>query len=373
MTRVVVVVGLALAVLGCQRGAERQPRVAPGPAAPASIVYSSLPKQGELRDVHLAAVMAFEELAPAGVDHVALDSSRPDMAGHHWEIGVVQANARRAAADPRAMAYVGEIASGASHVSMPILEEGGLAQIAPGGPWAGLTARGRNTHFVRVIPGERMHAVAVVNWMRALGTRRLVAVGDGEDIGHDLTRLVAANAAAARIETKELTFDPDRLATIREVAEAVRRFGADTVYFGGIWQSRAVALWGRVHRAVPRARLIGGEGVADRAFTDAIFRSSRARTYITSTEVPPPKRFARAFRERFGHAPHPLAVYGREAMRRALRAMADGSGTRRSVVNALFAQPGISPEGEVTRGRFAGLRVTRDGRLRLTRTLRVTG
>jgi branched-chain amino acid transport system substrate-binding protein len=364
---------VALAVLiavlllaGC--GERRVTRV-PAPA-PTWRVYSSLPHAGESRDVWLAAVLAFEQHAPRDVEHVSLDSSRPDMAGHDWEVGVVMANARRAAADPRAMAYVGEVASGASEASIPILESAGLAQVAPGGPWAGLKP---GHHFVRVIPAEPMQAVAVVNWMRALRTRRLVVIGDGEFPGEDLSALVATNAAAAGIDTSEVTMDPHRLASIRRIAEGVRRAGADTVYFGGIWQNRAVALWGRVHRAAPRARLMGGDGLAEPAFTHAILRSSRTRTYLTSTAPPPPRAFARAFRERFGHRPHPLAVYGHEAMRRALRAVAGTAGSRRAVVDALRAAPGISPEGEVERGRFAGVRIRRDGSLRLARVLVVSG
>ena len=337
------------------------------PAAAKWRVYSSLPHGGELRDVHLAATLAFERHAPRGVEHVALESSRPDIGGH-WEVGRVTENARRAAADPRAMAYVGEIASGASHASMPILESAGLAQVAPGGTWAGLTRRRNDPHFARVIPADHLQAEAAVRWMRALGTRRLLTIGDGEVHG----RMVARRARAAGIEVFEAAFDPGRLATIRDLAERARRLAVDTVHYGGIWQNRAVALWGRLHRALPAARLVGGDGLAEPAFTEEILRAARARTYLTSVRVPPPKRFARAFRARFGHHPHPLAVYGHEAMRRALQAIADTAGTRRGVVNALRARPDLDGNGDVVRGRFGAYRVARSGALRQVRTLVVS-
>jgi hypothetical protein len=59
-------------------------------------------------------------------------------------------------------------------------------------------------------------------------------------------------------------------------------------------------------------------------------------------------------------------------MRRALRAIADAAGTRRGVVHALRARPDLDRNGDVVRGRFAGHRVTLDGRLRLERTLVVS-
>ena len=369
MARLLKIAALALLLAGCGEQQRRQPAAARPAATPEATwrVYSSLPHDGELRDVHLAAMLAFEQHAPRGVEHVALDSY--DAAIGHWEAGKVAMNARRAGADPRAMAYVGEIASGASHASMPILEQAGLAQVAPGGPWSALTRGGGTPTFARVIPADHLQAVAAVEWMRALGTRRLVTVGDGDAYGDGIAKMVARRARAAGIEVIEARYRRKRLATIRDLALRVRDVGADTIYYGGIWQNRAAALWGRVHRAAPHARLMGNEGVADRAFTETILRSSRARTFITSTEAPPPRAFARTFRERFGHRPHPLAVYGHEAMRRALQAVADTAGSRGGVVNALRARPDLDGNGDVKRGRFAGLRVTRDGRLRLARVL----
>jgi ABC-type branched-subunit amino acid transport system substrate-binding protein len=343
-------------------------------------VYSSLPHVGDLRDVHLAAQLAFEEHG-RGIEHVALDSTRPDME-IPWEVGVVHDNARRAAADPRAMAYVGEVASGASATSMPVLGSAGLAQIAPGGTYSGLTRAegaedgeperyrgGAGPHFARVIPADHLQADATVAWMRLLGVRRVLVVEDGESLGHAMAVMVAARAKAAGIAVSEMAIEPRRLATIRDVAVRLRTLRPDTLYFTGPWQNRGLALWGRAHRADPRLRLMGTDALAEPAFTREIFRSARARTFLVGVEVPPPAKFARRFAERFGHDPHPAAVYGYEAMRRAIAAIRSGRGSRRLTVNALFAAPDVDVHGDVIRGRFGGYRVRGDGTLRLERQL----
>lgn len=352
------VIALVLALAGCSRQEE--------PQQPLLRVYSSLPHAGELRDVHLAALMAAE--AESGVEHVALDSKSPSI-DHGWEVGVVTTNARRAVADPRAMAYVGEIASGASFASMPVLGSAGLAQIAPGGTYAGLTREKPASHFARAIPADHLQASATVAWMRALGVKRLLVVDDGEEFGHELAEMVGRRAADAGIRVTEMAIDPRRLATIRKVAERIATLRPDTLYFGGIWQNRAPALWGRAHRADPRLRLMGSDALADPVFTRQILRSSRARTHLVDVKVPPPAAFARRFRERFGHPPHPLAVYGHDAMKRALAAVREGRGNRRQTVNALRSAPGLDDRGELLRGRFGGYRVERDGTLRLEREL----
>lgn len=371
---------LALALAGCGD------RPAPEPARVDWRVYSSLPHAGELSDVHLGAQLAFEEHAPPRVEHVALDSSRPGMADHGWEAGQVAANARRAADDPISLAYVGEVASGATAVSMRILGTAQLAQVAPAGTYTGLTRaegagpgepeafRGeQGVNLVRVIPADHLLASAVVEWARALGVRRLMVVGDGDAYGDGIARMVSRRATAAGIEAAEMTIDPHRLATIRDVADGMRTFRSDALFFGGPWQNRAVALWGRAHRARPRAWLMGTEHLAEPAFTRAILRSSRERTLLLSPEIPPPGPFALRFRERFGHDPHRLAWFGHEAMRRALAAVAAARGSRLAVINELFMGPGIDRHGDVVRGRFARHRVGRSGRLGDAGTLVVSG
>ena len=54
-----------------------------------------------------------------------------DERDHPWDPALVAANAQRAADDPTAMAYLGELDYGATAVSLPITNNAGLLQVSP--------------------------------------------------------------------------------------------------------------------------------------------------------------------------------------------------------------------------------------------------
>ncbi len=59
-----------------------------------------------------------------------------------WDPGRTTDDARLAVRDPTAIGYVGELDSGASAVSIPILNRAGIAQISPTSTAVGLTSSG---------------------------------------------------------------------------------------------------------------------------------------------------------------------------------------------------------------------------------------
>jgi branched-chain amino acid transport system substrate-binding protein len=109
-------------------------------------VYSSLPLQGASRPQTTAMVegikLALEQnKGKAGettVKYTSLDDSTA-QAGT-WTPEATQANAQKVAADDSAVAYIGEFNSGASAVSIPILNEVPIAQISPANTAVGLTS-----------------------------------------------------------------------------------------------------------------------------------------------------------------------------------------------------------------------------------------
>jgi branched-chain amino acid transport system substrate-binding protein len=124
---------------------------------------------------------------------------------------------------------------------------------------------------------------------------------------------------------------------------------ADCVIFSGNDTSGALRLFKAVGDALPRARLYGGDGVADRAFTDAnrggLPEPLAARMKLTVAALGPEgfgaagKTFFARFRQEYpDHKnPDPYAIYGYEAMSLALDAIKRaGSADREDIVRALF-------------------------------------
>ena len=123
------------AVAGAQRESGAEPFT----------IYSSLPLQGDSRpqsaDVTRAIRMALRDNGGrAGrhrVKYISLDDASP--ACRRWVLERVAVNARKAASNPRTIAYLGEFNSGASAVSMPILNRAGVLQVSPSNTIVGLT------------------------------------------------------------------------------------------------------------------------------------------------------------------------------------------------------------------------------------------
>jgi branched-chain amino acid transport system substrate-binding protein len=127
---------------------------------------------------------------------------------HPWEPGLVAANAHRAADDPTAVAYLGEVDYGATAVSLPITNKAGLLQVSPGDGLTSLVRvppgrpravpahyypTGRRS-FVRIGPSDLDEAHALVDRLAAAGARRFAVVFDREIYGRELAAQVTTLA-----------------------------------------------------------------------------------------------------------------------------------------------------------------------------------
>jgi branched-chain amino acid transport system substrate-binding protein len=387
---------LALGLLaGCGSSSEPERNDVPGSLLR---IYSSQPLVGPLADQGSDLVRA-EELAlgEAGdrvgrwrIGYVALNNASAQTG--RWDPGLVLANARRAAQDRSTIAYVGEMDTGASAVSIPILDDAGILQVSPTDGVAGFTrARGGGPgepdkyypadvrNFVRLVPPDDLQARAMLLLMRRTGVSRLYVLDDEGLYGERLALAVARGAPATGIlPVKSRGVDPSRAQPV-DLAADVAASGADGFLWSGALSDLVPAFFEAVHAAAPGTALFGPSALADDAFA-ARLGAAAPRTRLLAPWPPPAslpragRAFAARFRARYGVDPSPAAVYGYEAMRLTLAAIrrAGGEGNdRTAVLRDAFGQPdpgsplggySVDRRGDTSLRTFAAYSV-RDGRL----------
>ena len=326
-------------------------------------IYSSLPLQGDLagraQDVQRAEQLALDrvhgKVGRFRVRLLTLDDSTVEAGG--WEPNLVAANARRAARDRRTIAYLGELDSGASAISIPTLNDRGILQVSPTDGLAGLThsqgaTRGepakyypdRRRNFARLTPTDDLQAAALVEYMKEVGATRLYVVNDGGGYGVALAEHVAAVAAAQGLGVVANETLTAQGADYQAASRRILAGAPDGFFFAGIPRDRIEPLWLALHAAAPRLKLFVPSALAVPDFTTRL-GAAASRTYITDITVPPrvqppaARAFAAEFRRLHGSPPDPYAIYGYEAMKvvlQAIRASKGKGNDRRRVIDALL-------------------------------------
>jgi branched-chain amino acid transport system substrate-binding protein len=363
-------------------------------------VYSSLPLQGpaaassaEIVDgERLALSQAGGHVGQFKIGYVSLDDANPQSGKLDPE--ATSTNAKTAAQDTSTIAYLGELGSAATAVSLPLINAAGILQVSPSSPYAGLTSSldagqdeperfypNGKRNFGRLQPGDPAQASAQVQLMRTLGVRRLYVLDDQDPFELPLAELVSAGARRAGIELVAhdniATTAPTPAAYAGEV-EKVERARPDAVFFAGGARPGSVALWQALHRSDPRLLLLGTSALDDPAFAAAI-GAGGSQTYLTTpilplADYPPPAaRVLADYRRQFGGRPGAYALYGYEAMSvvlDAIRRAGDRGNDRQAVIDRFFKTSerrsvlgaySVLPSGETTLSRYGVDRVS-DGR-----------
>ena len=351
-------------------------------------VYSSLPLQGPWASVS-EQIVGGEKLALAAaggragrfkVAYDSLDDSNP--ASGQWSPGVAATDAKTAAQDTSTIAYLGDYDSGATAISLPLINGAGILQISPGSPYVGLTQAldagqdepgrfyptGRRT-FVRLPPGDPVEAQAQVALMRALGIHRIYVLDDQNQFDVPLAALVATEAEHAGITVAAHdSISVTAGGAYTGEAEKILESGAQAVFFSGQSGEGAITLWRQLHEANSRLTLLGSSTLANEAFVSQIGPAGDV-AYITTPALPPKmytpagRRVLAAYEKEFGTPAEAYVLYGYESMNLVLdairRAGAHGN-DRQTVINEVFA-------GQARRGGLGPLSIEADGETTLAR------
>jgi branched-chain amino acid transport system substrate-binding protein len=355
------VVAIGLAACG---GNDNGGSTGGGGGRTALTIYSSLPLQGDSRpqseDVVDGEKLALEEaggkVGKFTIKYVSLDDST--AAAGKWDPGATSSDARKAAQDSSTIVYLGEFNSGASAISIPILNEGGILQISPSNTAVGLTRSqgadkgepdkyypsGKRT-YGRVVPADHIQAAAQVTYQKDSGCKKTYILNDKEVYGKGLADQVQTIAKTQGLQIAGNDGIDTKAANFRTLAAKVKSSGADCMFFGGITQNKGVQVFKDMHAANPTMKLFGPDGVAESAFSGKIGPSVEKMTYVTNPTLDPKlypasgQEFFKTYKQKYGADPEPYAIYGYEAMKVALLAIqnaGDKGNDRAAVVDAFF-------------------------------------
>jgi branched-chain amino acid transport system substrate-binding protein len=333
-------------------------------------VYSSLPLQGASRPQTTALVegirLALEEAGgKAGeytIKYTSLDDSTA-QAGT-WTPEATSANARKVAQDDSAIAYIGEFNSGASAISIPILNEVPIPQVSPANTAVGLTSdepgadEGEpekyyptgNRHYMRIVPKDTIQGAALASLMKKDGCQNAYILNDKEVYGAGLARNIETAAKDVGLEILGNEGIDPKAPNFRSQADSMKSAGTDCFVFSGITANGAVQLYKDVHAAMPDINLYGPDGVAESGFSDpkegGIPPEVQAKTKVTVAtlapdEYPPEGRqFFKQFGQKYGDpTPDPYAIYGYEAMDLIIdtcKELGPDCSDRQAMIDALF-------------------------------------
>ena len=378
-------------------------------------VYSSLPLQGASRPQTTAMVegikLALEEKnGKAGettVKYTSLDDSTA-QAGT-WTPEATQANAQKVAGDDSAVAYIGEFNSGASAVSIPILNEVPIAQISPANTAVGLTSdepgadKGEpdkyyptgERHYLRIVPKDTIQGAALATIMKKDGCTNVYILNDKEVYGGGLARNIEAAAGEQGLEVAGNEGIDPKAPNFRSQASTIKATGADCFVFSGITANGAVQLYKDVSAAVPDAKLYGPDGVAESGFADpkegGIPADVANKVKVTVATLSPDEypadgqKFFDDFEAKYGEAnPDPYAIYGYEAMKLVLdtcQQLQAECTDKQAMIEALFNTKGrqsvlgtydIDENGDTTLTDY-GVYTIKDGELIFGETVKAEG
>jgi branched-chain amino acid transport system substrate-binding protein len=375
-------------------------------------IYSSVPLVGPsaangqaiVNGERLALSQLHGRIGHYRIVFLALNDATVQRGG--WDQGQTTLNARLAASNPNTIGYIGELDSGASAISIPVLNRAGIPQISAGSTAVGLTSGASGASpgepqkyyptgvrtFVRVIPNDTVQALAQVRLQKSFGCNKTFVLDDGAFDGSDAATTFQLTAQAHHLQVAGTqSFDP-QATDYTALAHSIALTGADCVLISAASESHAVLVTEQVADALPNALLFGWSGLADRAYVDPAYGGVPLSLdgLMTLTAAPLPSRdypasgraFYAAYERRFG-PPQPSAIYGYEAMSLMLSAIARATdhGSRRpdraKVLRALFdtrnrssvlGDYSIDREGDTTLRRFGSYSVT-GGHMRFFRAI----
>jgi branched-chain amino acid transport system substrate-binding protein len=365
------VAGAALAIAACGSSSSSSSSTSSAASGGKVVdIYSSLPLQGAssaqtvplVNGIKLALSLDHGKAGALTVNYQSLDDST--AAAGEWDPNQTAANARKAATDPKTVYYIGEFNSGASEVSIPILNQAGIPQVSPANTYVGLTTNepgsapgepqkyyptGKRT-YLRIVPIDSIQAAADLLALKNAGCKRVAVANDKEAYGAGLADLLELEKGFYGIDIVSNTGIDPKAPNFRSYAATIKTQGADCFEFAGIVSNGGVQITKDVNAALPSATILGPDGMCTSSWTNAADGGVPAGidpkllctvATLDLSAYPGGKQFLANYKAAYGVSnPDPYAIYGYESMKLGLDTIASlgaNGDNRADVLKALLA------------------------------------
>ncbi len=314
-------VALALALAGCSAsgtGGSSSAVIAKGRVLTILLSEpSDLSSDPVARDVVDAERLAYDQESHK-VSHYTLQLEP-------WRGHVLSDNARIAIQNQTAIAYLGEIAPGASEQTVGItnaqqlltvsptdtaLELGQATSAVPGSPTHFFESWGTyGRTFGRVVPTSGQEAKAIVAQMGSMGAGDVYVADDGSNYGKAMAAAVRSDAGAASIRVSD------------------SESGSAAIFYGAQSPAAGARFFNSAAKSVPSALLFGSSSLDTPAFLHALTPAVK-HLYVTTPGIWPSdlsaagRSFGTAFARAFHHQPAAQAIFGYAAMSAVLHVLA---------------------------------------------------
>lgn len=326
--------------------------------------YSSLPLSGStvaqtgpaVNGIKLALKQAGNKAGSYTINYKSLNDAT--AAAGQWTAEQTSADARQAASDAKAVYYMGEFNSGASEVSMPILNQAGIAQDSPANTYVGLTASlkgvtapgepnkyfpsGKRT-YTRIVPLDTIQGAADLLALKQAGCKKLAIFDDTQAYGAGLAAVLKDTASMYGMTVVSVQSNAQVQSNYTSVAQAFASAGAQCVEVSATTASvGGTALVSAVHSALPKATILGPDGMCASAWVTTVPVLCTVAT-LDMKAYPGGKSFLAAYKKAYGTGnPDPYSIYGYESAELGIAALKSvkpglsGKALRAAMVKALF-------------------------------------
>jgi branched-chain amino acid transport system substrate-binding protein len=325
-------------------------------------VITSAPLSGDLKKAGQAMVNG-ERLAlaeanglagPFTVSLTVLNSVQGEM--RLPSDGQVASNARVAVLTPTSIAYIGDYDSAGTAISLPLTNQGGIAELSPLSGYAGFTGTAQagpdeprrfypsgNRSFFRLAPSSVKETAAQASLQASQGCKSSFVAFSNSESGKRSAAGLALALKAESVGRAGAAATGSTPSQLRSLAQQVISSNADCLAYSGPMNVAAAELFNQLIIAEPALKFFVGRAGDSAPFTENLSARAQRATLVTTPGPDlqslgaPGAAFTKSFRAQFGSDPGLAGLYGYAAMSDVLAAIAR-AGERGNDRSAVIAQ-----------------------------------